>query len=614
MRAPKSTSGGILERALRRVGRAVRPLAPRPWRLAAGVALGAALLAPGCAATAGRGGQPSASSGANDEIGPDDAAIAEAGEAFVALVVATSPESATTLGIHRRDTELDDRSAPGVARILAVEEQMLAELRARFASPRASQRARTDLRILVSALEVDVRLRRETRPTETQPELYASPLGALYLMMARDYAPASERAAAAVARLEKIPAVIASAKANLKSPPRVWTTVGISAAGGAAGFLDELQGFLLASLPNDQARVAAAVAGAKAAYADYRGFLERDVLPRSTGSFAAGKPLFEFLLKENYFLEEGADELEAMGSRVLGETEAKLAEVARRIDPAAAGWPEVVKRVKGNHPTAAELLPSYRREVARARQFLVARDVVSFPEGDDCEVVETPQFQRSTITAAYDQPPPYDATTRGFFFVTPVDPALPPEKREEMLRENDHGDQVDTAVHEVYPGHHLQLSWARRHPSTIRKVTGPSIFAEGWALYAEELMSELGYYTDEERLMQLEWALVRAARVVLDVGLHTRGMTYEQAVRVLVDRVHLEPSLAESEVKRYTSTPTQPLSYLVGREMLFKLRERYKARAGAAYSLKAFHDEVLSHGTIAPGLLASELFGEAPRR
>lgn len=541
---------------------------------------------------------------------PDDEAIARAGQAYIDLIVATSPESATTLGLHQRDADLDDRSAEGFARVIELEEKMLGDLRARFSAPRASKQARTDLAILVSTLSVDIRTKRETRPLETLPELYTSPLGALFFMMARDYAPAPERARAALARVEKIPQVVGAAKVNLKNPPRVWTQVGIESADGAASFLDELKGFLLGALPSERARVERAIDGARAAYAGYKQFLEREVLPRSSGSFAAGKPLFEFLLREGYFLDESADELAALGTRVMAETEAKMNEVAARMDPKAPGWAAVVKKAKNNHPTAADLLPSYRREVARARAFLVQKDVVSFPPGDECDVIETPPFQRSTITAAYDQPPPFDATTKGFFYVTPVEPSMPADKQEQMLRENDHGDLVDTAVHEVYPGHHLQLSLARRHPSLVRKVTGPSIFAEGWALYAEELMAELGYYTDEERLMQLEWALVRAARVVIDVSLHTRGMTFEDAVKILVERVGLEPALAQSEVKRYTSTPTQPLSYLVGREHLLRLRERYRAREGARFSLKRFHDEVLSHGTLAPGLLSREIFDD----
>jgi len=288
-----------------------------------------------------------------------------------------------------------------------------------------------------------------------------------------------------------------------------------------------------------------------------------------------------------------------------------MRELAKRIDPKAKDWPEVVAKIKSHHPTAKDLLASYRSELARARKFLVDKDVVTLPEGDDCEVIETPPFQRTTVTAAYDQPPPFDSVTKGLFFVTPVDPKASAKEQEQMLRENDHGDQVDTTTHEAYPGHHLQLSIARRYPSVVRKATGPAIFAEGWALYAEELMSELGMYTEEERMMQLEWTLVRAARILIDVGLHTRGMKFDEAVAVLTDKVHLEHALAVSEVKRYTESPTQPSSYLVGREKIMAIRERAKKAWGSDFTLKRLHDALLSHGTIAPGLVEKEMFEQA---
>jgi uncharacterized protein (DUF885 family) len=540
----------------------------------------------------------------------DDAAVQKAGQAYLDLLVEISPETATSLGLHKRDAELDDRTIAGFDRATDREEAMLAALKERFQAPRLSPAGRTDLAMLLGALEVSVRQKRVQRPLQRQPDLYASPLNAIFLMTARDYAPAAERAKNVVARLEKIPRVLEAARANLLNPPRVWTEVGIDRAASARSFLEAQRPFLVASLPDDTSRIDAALRGAEAAYDDYRRLLQKEVLPRSNGRFAAGRELFTFLLQRDYFLEESPEELLAMGKRLVAETGAQMTEVARRIDPKAAGWPEVVGRLKANHPTAEGLLDAYRSEVQRARAYLQQRDAVEFPPGDDLEVIDTPPFLRSTVTAAYDQPPPFDATTKGFFFVTPVDLSLSRKKQEEMLRENDHGDLVDTAVHEAYPGHHLQLSFARRNPSLVRKALDHAIFSEGWALYAEEVMAELGYYTDEERLLQLEWTLVRAARVVIDVGLHVADMSFDQAVKMLTDEVHLERQLALSEVKRYTLSPTQPLAYLTGRQMIFKLRERCQKRDGAAFSLKRFHSDVLSRATVPPSLMAREIFAD----
>lgn len=546
---------------------------------------------------------------------PDDDAIAKAAQDYLDLLVAIAPEEATGLGLHEGDGELDDRTIAGHEKALAREEAMLASLETRFAQPRASAAAKTDLAMLVGALRTDVRKKRVLRPLQRQPDWYAEPLNAIFWMTARDYAPADARAKNVLSRLEKVPKMLEAARTNLQNPPRVWTEVGIDRASSAKAFLETQRPFLEKALPNDGPRIDAALKGAEAAYDEYKRVLQKEVLPRSNGRFAAGRELFEYLLANDYFLDENADELLAMGKKIFAETDAQMTAVAKRIDPKAKGWPEVVKRLKADHPSIDGLLDAYRAEVKRARDFCVQKDVVALPPGDDLEVIETPPFMRSTITAAYDMPPPFDTkTSKGFFFVTPVDKTLPKAKQEEMLRENDHGDLVDTAVHEAYPGHHLQLSFARRNPSLVRKALDHAIFSEGWALYSEELMAELGYYTDAERLLQLEWTLVRAARVVIDVNLHVNDMTFEQAVKMLTDEVHLERQLALSEVKRYTMTPTQPLAYLTGRQRIFKMRERYRERDPAAFSLKKFHTDVLTRATVPPSLMAREIFGAETAR
>lgn len=551
---------------------------------------------------------------------PDDTAIAQAEHDYIALITRISPETATALGDHARDAELDAYDRAGEEAGLAQEEALLRDLKARFVAPRASRASRTDLAVVESALAVDLRQRREERPLERNPGEYIAPMNAVFLQAAREYAPPADRAAASLARIEKIPAAVGAARDNLRPAecPKIWVDVAIEQAGSAKAFFDGERAFLVGALPAETARIDAALAGARKAYADFARWLRTDVRPRAAGSFAAGRELFAFLLHDGYFLDETPDELFDLGKRVFDATVLEMNAVARRIDPKARSWPDVTRVLKGHHPTAADLIPSYRREVARARQFLVDKDVVPFPPGDDCQVEETPPFLRDVTTASYEVAPPLDPVTRGFFYVTPVDPAMSRARQEEMLRENDHGDEVDTVVHETYPGHHLQLSFARTNASLIRKVSdakravvlGSDLFAEGWGLYAEELMGELGYYTDEERLMQLEWTLVRAARVEIDVGLHTRGMTFDQAVSILTDQVHLEHELAVNEVKRYTSSPAQPLSYLVGRERILAMRDRYQKLHGTEGTLKAFHTALLSHGTIAQGLVEREMFGD----
>ncbi len=552
-----------------------------------------------------------ASTGAKESAN-EDAAVAAFAEEYLTLLEEISPEAATPLGLHGHDTELDARDKAAVARETVKEGAFLAKLEQRFPEgTRLSAGARTDLALLRGVLRTDL-LRASRAPLETSPQMYTTAMGAIFSMTAREYAPGPDRAKAVVARLEKIPAQVGSASVNLvpAKVPRVWAEVAIERAKSAKAFFEGQRPFLEKNLPGELPRVKTALAAAIATYGKYADYLAKGVLPNAKGNYAAGEPYFTGLLRDGYFVTQSPADLEAMGRKVFAETEARMTETAKRIDPKATAWPAVVANVKRNHPKKDDLLTAYRFEVKRARDFLEKKDIVPFPAGDDLAVVDTPEFMRSTVTAAYDQPPPFDPVTRGFFFVTPVDPKLSAKKQEEMLRENDHGDIVDTAVHEAYPGHHLQLSFSAKNPSKIRKAYDAAIFSEGWALYSEELMSELGYYTDEERIMQLEWTLVRAARIVIDVGLHTKGMTFDEGVRFLTDKVHLEHELAVSEVKRYSMTPTQPLAYLTGREAIFAIRAKYKEREKEKFTLKRFHTELLTRGTIPPGLLEKELFAE----
>lgn len=531
---------------------------------------------------------------------------AKLADAYLALVEKASPETATQLGHHHADRELDDRSVAAEHRRLDAEKTLLDELRA--AKP-ATPEERTDLALLVSELDVDLARTRWERPLARRPDLYASPLNAIYLMVARDYAPAKTRAENVLARLRAVPAVVAHAKANLvpRDIPRSFADVGLDQAKSAKEFFTGVEPELLQALPGREAEVKDALAVARGAYDDYAAFLEKSVLPEAKGSFAIGKPAFDHLLHASYHLEEDADQIRAIGERVFQSTKEEILAVARRIDPQAKTHLEVVARVKKKHPAKDALLPTYRKEVSRVRAFLVQKDAVPFPAGEECDVVDTPPFLRSTITAAYDQAPPFDPVTKGLFFLTPIDPKASAEDQEAMLTEHDLADVVNTAVHEVYPGHHLQLSFARVHPSLARKITGTSIFAEGWALYTEELLHELGYYDDEQRLMQLSWTLVRAMRVMLDVDLHTRGLSQDDAVRRLVTEIGLAEPHAKSEVRRYVMMPTQPLSYLVGRERIRALRDAWMKREGAKGTLKRFHEDLLSRGTVAPDLLRREM-------
>jgi uncharacterized protein (DUF885 family) len=540
-----------------------------------------------------------------------DALVERACAAYLELVVQHDPEDATELGRHEHDDTLTDRSDAAAEAYHKALSDLLTNTEAAVQGASLSKHAQVDLEVLRGLIHYALLHYRALDPLHRMPSVYIDgPLGALFAMTAREYAAPAVRAHAAVARLGALDAALEIARTNLlqgihgdRPPPRPWVLSGIKRAKNAQAFLMDQREFLRRSLP--QAQADAAIAQAAQAIATFARFLERDVLPLARGDFSVGAKVFGELVNARYGLVRDVDAPVSEARASFTTLSAQMDALAKELDPRARSYVEVLRGVKSKHPLATELRATYTGEVARARAFLVSKDVVTFPEGDRVEVIDTPSFLRATTGAAYDRPPPFGNESGGYFFVTPIDPKTPLRAQEEVLREHDFGDIVNTSVHEAYPGHHLQLSIARANPSLIRRMVSTPILSEGWALYSEELMYELGYYTKEERLMQLEWARVRAARVVIDVELHTGALTPERAIDYLVNEVHLERALASSEVDRYVMTPTQPMAYWIGRQAILAMRERAKKAPG--FSLKAFHDELLAKGSIPPALIEREM-------
>jgi uncharacterized protein (DUF885 family) len=500
---------------------------------------------------------------------------------YLAERAALDPDWATGVGIHDHDgrlTRYDDASHAARA---ALVEKYLALV------PGDSLDARLWRSDLLSQ-------RYEHRRRDVRAERPGLPLGAvsvLYDMLVKDYAPREERIAHVNRRLREIPEMIEEVRSRLGRPPRVWTKMAIDDAAGTVAFLDELQ-----------EADPALVARAKAAYEAYGRFLREELLPRSDGSFVLGREAYDFHLRNDHFLAYGAEELERIGRR---EFDATL----RMLEALDRDWPATLERMKKDHPRPEELLEVYRREVARARRYMIDRAVVGIPEWEKLEVVETPPFLRSSIPyAAYSRPGPLDAARVGHFYVTPVPRDATPEEAAERLAAHNVYDIPGTVWHEAYPGHHLQFVYAKDIRSKVRKLNDSSLLSEGWGLYCEELAHETGYFRDpRERLMQLNWRLQRAARILLDVSLHTGRMGYEEAVAFLVEKVKLNRSHAEGSVNAYTASPTYFPTYMIGMLEIVRVREACRARLGARFTLKEFHERFLAFGNVPPALIEGEL-------
>ena len=450
-----------------------------------------------------------------------------------------------------------------------------------------------DRTALLNTIRLTLRVFEHERPQARHPEFWVAHLldGLHHLVRATDRTPAA-RAAALVDRLEAMPRVLDEARATLTEPVRVFAETALSMAEAGLGLIRQVG----SEVGGRAERMPSAVDAATAALGAFIHDLERWT---ETGveAYALGEDGFNFRLHYEHALRDTAPELWRYGHRLKEELQADLAERAKGLGASRReAWPEVVDRLRAVHSTAEDLVASYAAEMRRARDFVTAKNLAAIPDAP-LEVVPTPEFLRPVIPfAAYQSPGPYAGDRTGWFYVTAPDAALPAAQRERMLRDHSRHELAITALHEGVPGHHLQLTVAQAQESDVRKNLWTPLTVEGWALYCEDMMGEAGFYAREEGFFQRVHLLWRAIRVLLDVGLHTRGMTIAQAVDMMVHELHFDRANAVAEVQGYCAAPAYTLCYAVGRRELLHLREDFRAARGGEYTLRGFHDAVLPYG------------------
>jgi len=515
----------------------------------------------------------------------------------------SSPSAATYEGIHDYDHEMDSLDRDYLSSMYKKEKEYLRLLRS-FPTQELDAAQRLDHEILINLLDSRIVDFEQIRYWEKDPGIYPTiALHSVWILTFRDFAPLEERAHSVLSRLNSIPRLLAEGKVNLKDSPRVFTEVAISVVERGIKFFSE---FIpaLAEKTAMETHLLKANEKAISAFSDYLRFLREEHLPRSCGEFAIGRSLFELKLKLQHGLPYKADDLVEIGTEALEETQMELNSVARQVGQGSS-WKEMISELKTHHPRAEDLIKSYQKEMERARQFTIEKGLIDFPPEEELEIIPTPIFERPLIPyAAIIPPAPFERKQKSFFYVTTVEEGIPAEEREERLKGHCLYTIPVTALHEAYPGHHLQITIANGIPSRVRKIYETPVLCEGWAFYCEEMMYEQGFYADPKvRLFQLKDQLWRACRVLIDVGLHTGQMKYEEAVDLLLEKAMLEKPNAISEINRYCATPTQPMSYLIGKKEIIKLRDECRERLGSLFELREFHNKLLSYGNIPIGLI-----------
>jgi len=532
-------------------------------------------------------------------------------EEFVELYMRHHPVQATLAGIHDYDDKLPDDSPNGIRDRVVWLRDFEQRLVASVPWKELPIEQRIDfgfLRSRLGAMRADLE---EIKMHARNPAIYPeTALTGIFLLMARHHAPLEERKEAILARLLAVPDYLKMVRANFEQVPDAFLGTAAEITLSAPAFVDDVTRTLVKSFPSEAERIEHAGSRARVGFLQYQEFIDRDLESKVGGTFAIGERWMNFKLEREHLLGMDCAALEALGKEHVEHTRKLLETEAAKLDPVKS-WRDQIGEAKKRHPEALRLREAYEAEVSRARQFVTEQGMVSIPAGEKLEIIDTPLFLRATTPyAAYLAPAPFDEDQTGYFFVTPVDNARRKDEQAQQLEGHCYAGLPLTTVHEAYPGHHLQLVHANRSSSRLRQLADSNVFAEGWALYCEELMHEHGYYLDAvTRLYQLKDLLWRACRVVIDVGLHTGKMSFMQAVDFLVEQAMVERFNAVIEVKRYTMTPTQPSSYLVGKVQILALRDEVRKAMGSRFDLAQFHEQLLGIGTLPLSLVREELMG-----
>ncbi|HXW17742.1 MAG TPA: DUF885 domain-containing protein [Candidatus Acidoferrales bacterium] len=519
-----------------------------------------------------------------------------------------SPTAGTYEGFHQYDTQLEDYSRAGV------DKQTLAlhdfEKRFEGVDPRtldATQAA--DRELVLSNIRASLLSLETIRDWEKNPDNYSSGIAdSAFTIMSRRFAPPDDRLRSLTAREKQMPAVFDAAHQNLKNPPRVYTEVALEQLPGTIDFFehDVPSAFADATDAAAKAEFAATNATVIAALKNYQEWLKSDMLPRSNGDFRIGSATYSRKLLYEEMVDIPLDRLREIGRANLRQNQEAMKAVAAQIDPKKTPR-EVLEALQADHPAPDQLMQSFRNTFDGLIAFIKQKHIIEIPSDVRPTLEETPPFERATTFASMDTPGPYEqVATEAYFNVTLPDPHDTPEQIESFMGGFDRGTIVSTAVHEAYPGHYVQFLWMHRVPDKVRKLLGASSNAEGWAHYCEQMMLDEGYgqpgvgAKDEReskliRLGQLQDALLRNARFIVGIEMHTGQMSMDQAEDFFVKEGYQTRETAKVETKRGTSDPTY-LYYTLGKLQILKLREDLKKKEGAAFSLEKFHDDFMRQG------------------
>jgi len=553
---------------------------------------------------------------------PQDEAFQKIANDYVEQYLQANPEEATELGDHRFDGDLTDYSANARARDLATQKEFRDKLNTIDGSQLTGAN-KIDFHILKENIDYQIFRDEELKEPEWNPLIYMQSLAnSLYLLAARDFAPAEKRIANLRRRMEKIPKVIEQAKANLQHPPRVHTETAIEQTQGAINLVRHGLAPLLNQAPQLKNEIAPLQEKTAGALDDYKKWLQNDLLPRSDGNFRLGPEKYRKKLRFALASDLSMEEIMKRARADLQQTQAAIYETAlplyKKYFPNADSKTlsdrhqvtvAVLDKLAERHPDDATVVDYAKKVVAEATAFVREHDLVTIPTVP-LDVIVMPEFKRGVAIAYCDAPGPLDKTGKTFFAVAPTPADWSRERKESFFREYNNYMIRDLTVHEAMPGHFLQLAHSNqfRAPTLVRAIFQSGPFIEGWAVYCEQMMAEQGYGGPEVKMQQLKMRLRAICNAILDQSIHAGDMTEKEALDLMMREGYQQEGEAVAKWKRARLTSAQLSTYFVGATEHLDLRAAAQQKLGKDFNLKKYNDQVISYGS-PPVKYVRELMG-----
>ncbi len=545
-----------------------------------------------------------------------DAKFADISKRWLDGWLRLNPTNATQIGDHRFDSEIDDVSASGRQAGVDFSKQFLTEIAA-LDIAKLSRQNQIDVAILRNQLQYDIWSTETLQSWAWDPQIYGGLAGgALYNLMAREFASLPQRLNSAAARMEKIPALLAQARANL-DPARVPKVHAETVAKQNKGILDIVDTFVtphLSELPEaDRKHLETATETLKKAVAEHQTWLDQTLVPNAKGDFRIGKALYDQKLQFALLSSLSRDEIKRRAEAELIRVRQQMYGIARAVlkdQPNASEMPDAptdeqqqktieaaLELVYADRPARDQVVQDAQAALKSATDFVRAKDWVTLPD-TPVKIILMPEFQRGVSVAYCDSPGPLDKGLDTFYAVSPIPDEWTQPQVDSFLREYNSRMIHLLSIHEGMPGHYLEGAHSAKFPSMLRAVLRSGLFAEGWAVYTENTMTNSGYYNNDPlfHLVQLKFYLRTIANSILDQGVHVDGWTREQAMDLMTRQTFQQEREAAGKWTRAQLTSAQLPTYFVGVQEHLDLRKAMEAKLGSQFNLKAYHDQVLSYG------------------